>query len=139
MDLYKDLSFLPERKKVNKIEKLICNIEGKEKYVVHIKVLKQALNHGLVFKKVHRVIQLNQKDWLRAYIDMNTKLRKKAKNVFEKVFFKLMNNSVYEKTMENVGKHRRIKLVSEPNYHTTKRFPENLLATEMQKNKSKNE
>ena len=70
---------------------------------------------------------------------MNTKLRKETKNVFEKVFFKLMNSSVFEKTMENVRKHRRIKLVSEPNYHTTKSFPENLLATEMQKNKSKNE
>ena len=76
--------FLPERKKVNKAEKLICNIEDKEKYVMHIKVLKQALNHGLVFKKVHRVIQIN---WLKPYIDMNTKLRKEAKNNFEKDFF----------------------------------------------------
>ena len=59
-DLHKDLPFLPERKKVNKVEKLICNIEGKEKYVIYIKVLKQALNHGLVFKKVHRVIQSNR-------------------------------------------------------------------------------
>ena len=60
--LHKDLPFLPERKKVNKIEKLICNIQDKEKYVMHIKVLKQALSHGLVFKKVHIVIQFNQKD-----------------------------------------------------------------------------
>ena len=60
-DLHKDLPFLPERKKVNQIEKRICNIEDKEKYVVHINVLKQALNHGLVFKKLHRVIQFNQK------------------------------------------------------------------------------
>ena len=76
VDLHKDLSFLPERKKVNKVEKLISNIEGKEKYLVHIKVLKQTLNHGLVLKKVHRVIQFNQKDWLKPYIDLNTKLRK---------------------------------------------------------------
>ena len=69
-DLHKDLPFLPERKKVNKVEKLICNIEDKEKYVMHIKVLKQALNHGLVLRKVHRVIQFNQKDWLKPYIDM---------------------------------------------------------------------
>ena len=54
------MPFLPERKKVNKVEKLICNIEDKEKYVMHIRVLKQALNHGLVFKKVHRLIQFNQ-------------------------------------------------------------------------------
>ena len=114
---------------------------------MHIKVLKQALNHGLVFKKVHRVIQFNQKDWLKPYIDMNTKLRKEAKNDFEKDFFKLMNNSVFGKTMENVRKHRDIKLVttdekrnklvSEPNYHTTKRFSENLLAIEMKKTKVK--
>ena len=76
-NLHKDLPFLPEREKVNKIEKLICNIEDKEKYVVHINVLKQALNHGLVLKKVHRVIQFNKKDWLKPYIDLNTKLRQK--------------------------------------------------------------
>ena len=63
--LHNDLPFLPERKKVNKVKKLICNIEYKEKYVVHIKVLKQALSHGLVLKKVHRVIQFNQKYWLK--------------------------------------------------------------------------
>ena len=72
------MPFLPERKKVNKIEKLICSIEDKEKYVMHIKVLKQALNHGLVLKKVHRIIQFNQKEWLKPYIDMNNKLRKEA-------------------------------------------------------------
>ena len=78
---------------------------------------------------------------------MNTELRKKAKNDFEKEFFKLMNNSVFGKTMENVRKHRYIKLVttdekrdklvSEPNYHTTKHFSENLLAIEMKKRKVK--
>ena len=148
-DLHKDLPFLPESKKVNKVEKLICSIEDKEKYVIHIRVLKQALNHGLVLRKVHRVIQFNQKDWLKPYIDLNAKLRKEAKNDFEKDFFKLMNNSVFGKTMKNVRKHgdiklatadeKRNKLVSEPNYHTTKRFSENLLAIEMKKNKSKNE
>ena len=81
-------------------------------------------------KKVNRVIKFNQNAWLKSYIDMNTKLRKKAKNNFEKVFFKLMANIVFAKTMENVRKHRNIKLetterrrnylVSEPNYHTTK-------------------
>ena len=126
-NLHKDLPFLPERKKVNKVEKLICGIEDKEKYVIHIRALKQALNHGLKLKEVHRVIKFKQKAWLKPYIDINTELRKKAQNEFEKDFFKLMNNSVFGKTMENVRNHRDIKLVtsdkrrkrlaSEPNYH----------------------
>ena len=96
---------------------------------------------------MHRVIQFNQKAWLKPYIDMNTKLRKEAKNEFEKDFFKLMNNAVFGKTMENVRKHRDIKLVktdkrryqlaSEPNYHTTKYFSENLIAIETKKKKVK--
>ena len=82
----------------------------KKNYVVHIRSLKQALNHGLILKKSHRVIQFNEEAWLKPYIDMNNELRKQAKNDFEKDFFKLMNNSVFGKTMENVGKHRDIKL-----------------------------
>ena len=119
----------------------------KKGYVVHIRSLKQALNHGLILKKVHRVIQFNQEAWRKPYIDMNTELRKQAKSDSEKVFFKLMNNSVFGKTMENVRKHRDIKLVttdkrgnqlvSEPNYHTTKLCSENLLAIEMKKTKLK--
>ena len=102
----------------------------KEKYVVHKKALKKALNHGLILKKVHIVIKFNQRAWLKPYVDMNTKLRIKTNNEFEKKKFKLMVNSVFGKTMENLRKHRdiklvttdekRSKLVSEPNYHTTK-------------------
>ena len=131
------------KKKLEKVEKLVYSIEDKEKYVIHIRALKQVLNHGLILKEVNRVIKFNQEAWLKPYIDMNTKLRKEAKNEFEKDFFKLMNNSVFGKTMENVRKHRdiklvtteerRIKLVSEPNYHTTKQFSESLLAIEMKK------
>ena len=108
---HKDLPFLLERKKIKKVEKLICSIEDKEKYVVHIRALKQVLNYDLKLKKVHRVIQFYQKAWLKPYIDMNTELRKNAKNEFEKNFFKLMNDSVFGKTMENVRNHRDIKLV----------------------------
>ena len=115
--------------------------------VVHIRSLKQALNHGLILRKVQRVTQFNQKVWLKQYIDMKTELRKQARNDFEKDFFKFMSNSVFGKTMENVRKHRDMKLVttdkrrnqlvSEPNYHTTKCFSENLLAIEMKKTKLK--
>ena len=96
---------------------------------------------------MHRVVKINQEAWLKPYIDMNTKSRKEAKSEFEKDFFKLMNNSVFGKTMENVRKHRDIKLVttdekrnklvSEPNYQTIKQFSENLLAIEMKKTKVK--
>ena len=139
--------FYRKEKKIKKVEKLICSIEDKEKYVIHIRALKQALNHGLKLKKVHRVIKFQQKAWLKSYIDMNTKLRKEAKNEFEKDFFKLMNNSVFGKTMENVRNHRDIKLVttdqkrkklvSEPSYPTTKHFSVNLLAIEMKKTEVK--
>ena len=140
--IHKGLPFLPERKKIGKAEKL-----DKERYVIHIRALKQVLNHGLVFKNAHRVIKVNQEAWLKPYDDMNTKLRTEAKIEFEKDFFKLMNNSVFGKTMGNVRKHRDIKLVtteerrnklvSEPNYHKTKHFSENLLAIEMKKTKVK--
>ena len=147
LNLHSDLPFLPERNKIKKCNKLVCNIHDKENCVVHIRALKQALNCGLILNKIHRVIEFNQEAWLKPYIDMNTKLRTEAKNDFEKDFFKLMNNAVFGKTMENVRKHRDIKLVttdkrrnqlvSEPNYHTTKYFSENLIAIEMKKRKVK--
>ena len=96
-DLQSDLPFLPERMEIDKCKKLVRNLRNKKKYVVHIRSLKQALNHGLKFKKVHRIIQFNQEAWLKPYIDMNTELRKLAKNDFKKDFFKLMNNSVLGK------------------------------------------
>ena len=84
-NLHSDLPYLPERKKIKKCEKLVCIVQDKENYVVHIRALKQALNRGLILKKVHRVIQFNQEACLKLYIDMNTKLRKEAKNEFEKI------------------------------------------------------
>ena len=90
-------------------KKLVCNLHNKKKYVVHIKSLKQALDHGLKLKKVQRIIEFNQEARLKPYIDMNTELRKLAKNDFQKDFFKLMNNSVFGKTMENIRKYSDIK------------------------------
>ena len=83
----KDSPFLLERKKLEDIEKLVCSIEGKDKYVIHMRALKQALNNRLKLKEVPRVIKFQQKAWLKSYIDMNTKLRKEARNEFEKNFF----------------------------------------------------
>ena len=94
--LHSGLPFLPERKKIRKCNKLVCTVQDKENYVVDIRALKQVLNHGLKLKKVHRVIQFNQKAWLKPYIDMNTKLRKEAKNEFEKDFFKPVNNCFWK-------------------------------------------
>ena len=133
--------------KIDKCKKIVCNLHNKKKYVVHIKSLKQALNHGLKFIKVYRIIEFNQKAWLKPYIDMNTELRKLAKDDFEKDLFKLMNNAVFGKTMENIRKHRdiklittdkkRSKLVSEPNYHTINYILEHLSIIEMNKTKVK--
>ena len=131
--------------KIDKRKKLMCNLHNKKKYIVHIKSLKQALNHGLKLKKINRIIKFNQKAWLKPYIDMNTELRKLAKDLFEKDLFKLMNNAVFGKTMENIRKHRNIKiittnkkrnkLVSEPNYYTINYILEDLSRIEMNKTK----
>ena len=143
-ELHKDLPFLPDRMDVNKVNKLIASVHDKNNYVIHIDALKQALNHGLILKKVHAVISFNHAAWLKPYIhNMNTELRKNAKNDFEKDYFKLKNNSTFGKTTENIRKHRDIKLVnndkkrkvlaSEPNYHATKPISKHLLIMEMKK------
>ena len=141
-NLHSDLPFLPDRIEINKCKNLVCNLYNKKKYVVHVNSLKQALNHGL-----KGVVEFNQKAWLKPYIEMNTELRKLAKKDFEKDLFKLMNNSVFGKSMENIRKHRdiklvttdkkRSKLVSEPNYLTINLISENLSIIEMKKTKIK--
>ena len=146
-NLHCDLPFLPEKMVVNNTKKLIYNLQDKKDYVVHINVLKQALDHGLKLIKVHQVIEFDQEAWLKEYINFNTELRKKATNDFEKDFFKLMNNAVFGKTMENVRKHRDIKLVktdkkrnklvSEPNFYTMKLIDDNLAIIEMKEVKVK--
>ena len=146
-NLYSDLPFLPERMEMNKCKKLVCNLYNKKKYVVHINSLKQALNHGLKLKKIHRIIEFNQEAWLKPYINMSTELKQLARNDFEKDIFKLMNNLVFGKTMENIRKHRdiklltadknRSKLVSEPNYLIINLISEDLSIIEMKKTKAK--
>ena len=84
LDLHSDLPFLHERIKINKGSKLVCILCDKNNYVVHIRSLKQELDHGLILKKIDRVIQLNQEAWLKEYIGMNTELRKQAKKILKK-------------------------------------------------------
>ena len=78
-ELHNDLPFLPERMKIEKVEKLLDNLHDKTEYVIHIRNFKQALNHRLVLERVYKVIRFNQNAWLKQYIDMNTDLRKNAK------------------------------------------------------------
>lgn len=103
-DLHNDFPFCPQNNKVNnqKMSKLMNMLYDKEKYVIHYKNLIQTLDYNLKLKKIHRVLTFKESSWMEKYIMLNTNLRKQAKNDFEKDFFKLMNNSVFGKTMENI-------------------------------------
>ena len=107
---HNDLPFMCERMEINGVEKLVPSLRDKKSYVIHIQALNQALQHGLRLDRIHRTIEFDQSPWLKTYIDFNTQLRTAATNDFVKDFFKLMNNSVFGKTMENIRKHRNIKL-----------------------------
>ena len=138
-DFHNDLPFMCEKLKISGVEKLVPNLFDKKKYVIHIRALDQALKHGLVLEKIHRAIEFNQSNWMKGYIDFNTQLGTQAKNDFEKDFYKLMNNSVFGKTMESVRKHRNIilvtskeaylKTVMKPNFKSGVLFGENLMGT----------
>ena len=105
--------FLSERMKIEKFKKLVVNFHDKGEYFIHIRKVKHVLSHGLLLQKVHRVVKSWLKSSLKPYIDMNTQLKKKSKIDFEKDFFKLMNNAVFgKKNIENVRKHRDIKLMA---------------------------
>ena len=142
-DSHNELPFICERLNINGVTKLVPNLKDKSKYVVHIKALAQALDHGLILERIHRAIEFKQSAWMKPYIDFNTKLRATASNDFQKDFHKLMNNSVFGKTMENIRKHRDIKLVSDedkfqktvkkPNFKTSVLLGENLMGCEMEK------
>ncbi|XP_048588381.1 uncharacterized protein LOC116601844 [Nematostella vectensis] len=142
-DSHDDYPLAPESIKINKVGKLIPNLNDKTKYVVHHETLKLYESLGLKVTKVHRGITFEESGWLKTYIDLNTSLRAKATNDFEKDFFKLMNNSVFGKTMENIRNRVDIrlitnekqarKLISKPNYKHRTIFCENLAAIHMRK------
>ena len=143
-DLHNDYPLAPEKIKCkNEVEKLLPNLKNKEKYVIHYKNLKQYLSLGLRLTRIRRGIKFEESEWLKPFIDMNTKLRTKAKNDFEKDFFKLMNNAVFGKTIENIRKRVDVKLVNDrvkarklvakPNFNHLNIFCEELIAIHMKK------
>ena len=144
-DYHNDYPLAPESVKIGNVEKLIPNLNNKEKYVLHYENLKQYEEMGLKIRKIHRGIKFKDSSWLKKYIDLNTELRKQGKNDFEKDFFKLMNNSVFGRTMENIRNRVDIRLVnneatarklsSKSNFNHYTIFDENLVAFHMKKTK----
>ena len=143
-DLHNDYPLCPEGVKCKSgVEKLIPNLRDKKNYVTHYKNLIQDLKLGMKLKRIHRGIKFVESEWMKPYIDMNTELRAKAKNNFEKDHYKLMNNSVFGKTMENIRNRVNVKLVNneekarkliaKPNYKSCKIFSENLISVHMKK------
>ena len=142
-DLHNDYPLCPERVKCGNVEKLIPNLRNKKNYVIHYKNLMQCLKLGMKLKKIHRGIRFVESEWMKSYIDTNVKLRAQAKNNFEKDFFKLMNNSVFGKTIENIRNRVDVKLVNteekfkklaaKPNFKSRKIFNENLISVHMKK------
>ena len=146
-DLHSDYPLAPERVEVNKVDKLIPNLGDKKKYVIHYKNLKQYLSLGLKLTHIHRGIKFEESQGIEKYIALNTELITAAANEFEKDFFKLMNNSVFGKTVENIRNRVNIKLVNDrkkaeklsvkPNFTHCNIFSENLVAIHTKKTKLK--
>ena len=141
-DLHSDYPLAPEQIKLNKVDKSIPNLWNKKKYVIHHENLKQYLSLGLKLNKIHRGIKFEESQWLEKYITFNTELKTAAANEFEKDFFKLMNNSVFGKTMENRVNIKLVKnikqaekLSAKPNFYHCNIFSEDLVAIHMKKTK----
>ena len=142
-DFHNDYPLAPERIKINKVEKLIPTLGDKQKYVLHRENLKLYLSLGLKLKWIHRGIKFREKPWMKSYIELNTDLRTKGKNDFEKDFFKLMNNSVFGKTMENIrnrvdvrlvgNREKAQKLIAKPNLKHWICFDENLIGIHLKR------
>ena len=142
-ETHNDYPLAPEKMIVNGVEKLICHFKPRKNYVVHYRNLRQYLEMGMRITAVHRGISFYQSPWMEPYIRKNTELRKTATNSFEKDFFKLMNNSVFGKTIENIRKRQNIELVdnrkkatkltSRPNFDRATIFDRNLIAVHMKK------
>ena len=140
---HNDYPFAPERVMVGGVEKLIGSFRPKKHYVVHYQNLRQYLEMGMRLTAVHRGIRFYQSPWMASYISKNTELRKVVKNSFEKDFFKLVNNSVFGKTIENTRKTQNIILVdnrakasslsTKPNFDRETIFDRNLIAFHMKK------
>ena len=145
--LHNEYPLCPESVKLDgsTVAKLIPNLNDKKHYVLHYENLKQCVSLGLKITKIHRAIWFQESAWLKEYIDLNTMLRTAAKNEFQKDFFKLMNNSIFGKTMESIENHVDIRLVTErnaaielaakPNYDRCTIFDENLIAVHMRRTK----
>jgi len=147
-DAHADLPFCPTRDKPpgKRETKLLATLYDKKRYVIHYRNLQQCTRHSLRVTKIHRVLKFAQSPWLRDYIQLNTDFRTRANNEFEKNLYKLMNNAVFGKTMENVRNHVDVRLltrwdgrygaeamIAKPNFHSRSVFSENLVAIEMRK------
>ena len=140
---HNDYPLGPEKMIVNGVEKLICHFKPRKNYILHYRNLRQYFEMGMRLTAVHRGITFNQSSWMEPYIRKNTELRKTAANSFEKDSFKLMNNSVFGKTIENIRKRQNIilandrdkglKLSSRPNFDRSTIFDSNLVAVHMKK------
>ncbi len=142
-DLHNEYPLAPEKINVNKVDKLIPNLNDKTNYVLYHETLKLYLSLGLKLKKIHKGITFKEDDFMRPYIKLNTDMRAKGTTDFEKDFYKLMNNSVFGKTMENVRNRVNVKLVTDEkslgklvkkaNFKSVNIFNENLIAVHMEK------